>query len=144
MNRLPEWVMTNKFPSVYDSESGTAIEMVAKVYGAMQNLIKEYNQFAETVNQNIESFEADMKKDFEEFTVGLQQTLQDFIDVIDMKVSEQDQKIADAESYMVTNLPKLTDEAVRRAVANGTITITEVYNPDTESLDMVVTNGGEA
>lgn len=144
MRRLPEWVMTNKFPSVYDSESGTAIEMVAKVYGAMQNLIEEYNQFAETVNQNIDSFEGDMKKEFEEFTVGLQQTLQDFIDVIDMKVSEQDQKIADAENYMRNNIGTVTAEVVNQAIANGTIRIEEVYNTETESLDLIVTNGGEA
>lgn len=130
MRRLPEWVMTNKFPSVYDSESGTAIEMVAKVYGAMQNLITEYNQFAETVNQNIESFEGDIQKEFEEFTVGMQQAFQDFIDVVDLK-------IGDAESFVKNNM----NEALNTAIANGSLRITGVYNNATESYDLKLTGG---
>ena len=130
MRRLPEWVMTNKFPSVYDSESGTAIEMVAKVYGAMQNLITEYNQFAETVNQNIESFEGDIQKEFEEFTVGMQQAFQDFIDVVDLK-------IGDAESFVKNNM----NEALNTAIAHGSLRITGVYNNATESYDLKLTGG---
>ena len=44
---LPKWVLTNKLPAFYDMESGTAIEQTAKIYGAMQGMIKDYEKFAE-------------------------------------------------------------------------------------------------
>lgn len=142
MRKLPHWALTDKNPAFYDTESATAIEQTAKLYGAMQELIEEYNQFVDGVNQNIEAFENGMTSDFEEFKVGLRQEFQDFINVIDLKVSAQDQKIEDAENYMRNNIVSVTSDIVNQAIVNGTIKITEVYNPDTESLDMVV--GGEA
>ena len=54
---LPHWVLTDKFPSVYDRESVTAISMVAKLYGKMEELIADYNEFVDGVNHAIAEFE---------------------------------------------------------------------------------------
>lgn len=56
MKMLPLWVLPPTLPSVYDAESATALEMTAKVYGAMRELISEYNTFAATLNANIQKF----------------------------------------------------------------------------------------
>lgn len=56
MKMLPLWVLPPTLPSVYDSESFTSLEMTAKVYGAMRELIKEYNEFATSLNANINKF----------------------------------------------------------------------------------------
>lgn len=57
MQRLPVWVLTNPRPSFHDVESATVQQMTAKVYGAMNELIDEYNAFAEKANAEIENFQ---------------------------------------------------------------------------------------
>ena len=59
MQLLPKWTMLRPMPVLYDTESATAIEMVGKVYGAMNELIKEYNSFADEVNTKLGSFTAE-------------------------------------------------------------------------------------
>lgn len=119
MNLLPHWVLTDKFPAFYDSESKTAIEQTARVYGAMQELIKEYNSFVDSVNQHILDFENAAKKDYEIFTTAIRQEFQDFIDVVTLKIQSQDSIIEDAVSYMKTNLSESIDAALLEMRASG-------------------------
>lgn len=93
MEKLPKWLVTDTHPSLYDLESATAIEQTAKVYGAMQKLIEEYNAFSERVNAIVEEYEGFTTKDNEEFRVALRQEFQDFIDIINLKVKAQDKEI---------------------------------------------------
>ena len=104
MKRLPKWCITDKFPALYDTESATAIEMTAKVYGAMNELIDDYNAWVDKINAQIEAFENAVEKDYEVFKVAMRQEFQDFINVVDLKMKEQDKEIADAVDYMKTNL----------------------------------------
>ena len=119
MNLLPHWVLTDKFPAFYDSESKTALEQTARVYGAMQELITEYNSFVDSVNQHILDFENAAKKDYEIFTTAIRQEFQDFIDVVTLKIQSQDSIIEDAVSYMKTNLSESIDAALLEMRASG-------------------------
>ena len=129
MNLLPHWVLTDKFPAFYDSESKTSIEQTARVYGAMQELIKEYNSFVDSVNQHILDFENAAKKDYEIFTTAIRQEFQDFIDVVTLKIQSQDSIIEDAVSYMKTNLSESIDAALLEMRANGSFSqeVLKVY-----------------
>lgn len=139
MIRLPKWVLTNPRPSIYDSESATAIEMTAKLYQAMTDMIDEYNKFTENVEKNIEEFEQETNKDIQEFTVSLRQEFQDFIDVVEMKLQEQDKEIQNAYDYLVTNLNKTVKQQINAEIQNGTFEVGVAYVPETESLNMVAT-----
>lgn len=88
MINLPNWRLTSKYPAFYDSESGSSIEQTAKVYAAMQELIKEYNQFVEDTNKNINEFVGETNEDFEVFASALRQEFQDFIDIVDLKLKD--------------------------------------------------------
>ena len=87
MYLLPKWVLPNKHPAFYDAESHTAIEQTAKVYGAMNDLVKEYNGFVDSINDKISKFISGAEGDRETFEISLRQEFQDFIDVIELKVS---------------------------------------------------------
>lgn len=91
MKLLPKWALTNLRPTIYDAESGSVIEQTAKVYGAMNELIEEYNKFADSWNSKIEVFMSDVNADNETFRVALRQEFQDFIDVVVLKIAELDQ-----------------------------------------------------
>ena len=53
---LPHWQLPDAIPSVYDMQSGSYQEMVAKVYGAMRELQLSYESFVTEINQKITDF----------------------------------------------------------------------------------------
>lgn len=137
MNLLPKWVLPPTMPSVYESESFTALEMVAKVYGAMNELITEYNKFVDSVNKKIETFTAETKEQQELFALDLRQEFQDFIDIISLTVTNQTQAL----EGVLNNMEEYARQKINEAFASGKIQVTVNYNPETESLDLVA--GGE-
>lgn len=139
MQLLPKWVLTNPLPSVFDTESGSVIEQTAKVYAAMNGLIEEYNAFADSVNNKISEFTAETEEQYNLFALDLRQEFQDFIDVIDIKYTAQQKEI----DNMVQNVREIATTEINAAIASGAISVTTVYDPETESLN-VVTGGGEA
>lgn len=137
---LPHWVLTDKFPSVYDRESVTAISMVAKLYGKMEELIADYNEYVTQVNKAIAEFEDGMIKDFESFKCCVQKLMDNYIQTIDMKIDLQDTKIADAIDYMKNNIVATTTTVFNEALQNGDITaaLAETYDAENEELTLSI------
>lgn len=119
MKKLPHWCITDKHPALYDTESATAIEMTAKLYGAMNELISDYNKFVDGINENIDDFEKGILKDAEEFRVAMRQEFEDFIDVVELKLQSQDKEIADAIKYMKNNLEEGINKVVSDMIESG-------------------------
>ena len=140
MQLLPKWVLTNKFPSVYDSEAKTVLEQTARIYGAMNDLITEYNAFADRTNQLITEFTASATQNQEQFEIAMRQEFQDFIDVIEIKVQQQQTEIDNAVSYMQDNIISTTSKIINDGIAKGSIVINVAYDPDNENLN-IVANG---
>lgn len=130
MIQLPRWVLTNPTPAVYDTESVTSVEMVAKLYGAMQTLIDEYNKFAENTEKTINDFMSDEASNRQVFEIAMRQEFQDFIDVVDLRLQS-------IESDVVASTTKMINDAIN----TGKIKVTEVYDENSESLNMNVTGG---
>lgn len=122
MNLLPKWVLPPTLPSVYDSESFTALEMVSKLYGAVNELITQYNNTVEQLN----GFQEEEKAAREEFELKLTKVVKQFI-------CETESKFTDLEA--------IAAQVVNEAIQAGRITVKEVYDPEKESLDIIV--GGE-
>ncbi len=140
MQLLPKWVLTNKFPSIYDSESKTVLEQTARIYGAMNDLITEYNAFADRTNQLITEFTASATQNQEQFEIALRQEFQDFIDVIEIKFQQQQTQIDNAVSYMQDNIISTTRKIINDGITNGTLTVAVQYDEATENLN-IVTDG---
>lgn len=94
---LPIWELTNKKPAFYDTESATVIEETALVYGKMQDLIKDYNLFANEVNKKITSFTTETEENQECFKTSITKLIENYIKSIDMKIDE-------LSAYLKTNL----------------------------------------
>lgn len=152
MQLLPKWELTNDRPAFYDTESGSVIVMTARVYGAMNELIKEYNTFADSTNKAIEQFTAETKEEQECFKNCIVKLVKNYIDSIDIKIEKQDLVIANAVKYMKDNLiatilsimdEEKTKELINEALLNGVVEIRSEYDPGTESLVIKggVTNG---
>lgn len=141
MNRLPHWSITDKFPAFFDTESATAIEQTAKLYGAMNTLIDSYNEWVDKINAEIEEFENSTDKNIEKFAMGLRQEFQDFIDVIELKIASQDKEIEDAVKYMKDNLNDTLSYEVNKVINEG-VMIDLNYDEATESLTLIANKGG--
>lgn len=141
MINLPLWVLNEKFPSIYDSESATAIEMTSKLYGAMREIVNEYNSFATEWNQKINEFMDSTDKDFELFRVSMRQEFQDFIDIINLKYQGQERIIEESILDIKTNLSSSILELTNEMLNSGVIRIETAYDSESESLNIVV--GGE-
>lgn len=125
MQLLPKWTLTDRFPAFYDTESGSTIEQTARVYGAMQTLIQEYNTFVEEINSRITGFEGETKEEVEQFKTCITELVHNFIHCIESKIDKQDVVIGDAVAYMKTNLVKTTNEAVAKLAEDGDIVCTD-------------------
>lgn len=132
MINLPEWRLTNKYPAFYDSESGSAIEQTAKVYAAMQELIKEYNQFVKDTNTAIDDFINTTNQDQETFATALRQEFQDFIDTVDMKIENiggidaADTEAREAIAQVAEQVTSLSEEVqTLRTVVDALVTAYE-------------------
>lgn len=106
MKFLPRWCLSNLRPTIYDAESGSVIEQTAKVYGAMNELIEEYNKFADSWNEKIEQFINKTLEDEEAFRVALRQEFQDFINVVELKIMELDNYAKNEVATQLNNMFK--------------------------------------
>lgn len=144
MIQLPKWILSNKFPSFYDSESQTAIEMVSRVYGAMNEMIEEFNSFISKIEKHVTDYESLNDEEREVYEVALRQEFQDFIDTVALKVMSQDQKFNDADSYMRSEIQKIASMFIQKAINEQL----DIYNGKMLSnLDMsnfIIENLGNA
>lgn len=157
---LPNWVLTNLQSAFYDSESGTVLQQISRIYPKIEELINIYNDFVCEVNRYIEEFEDGIIKDFECFKNCIIKTVNDYIETIDTKINLQDLKISeaierqdqaiadkfqsqdaiieDAINYMKTNLIQTLSNLFNEALQNGNIRANLVtnYDSETESLTL--------
>lgn len=162
---LPYWVLTDLQPAFYDSESGTILQQLSRMYPKIQEIIDRYNDFVREVNRYIDEFERGIIKDFECFKNCINKTMIDYIESIDMKVNiqdstiaeaierqdkaiedkfdEQDTAIANAINYMKTNIVATVESVVNQAIQNGSINVAVTYDLSTEALRVIVTEGDD-
>lgn len=117
MNQLPAWVLTNPIPAVHDLDSRTSIEMVGRLYAAMQSLIKEVNEHIAQVNKTVGENDTELKTTLKEFEHKFTCISNDLVKMVREYEMTMDGKI---------------NAAVAEAVSTGKIV--EVYDPLTESL----------
>lgn len=122
MQVLPKWIIANPFPALHDFESLTVLDQTARIYGAMNQLIDEWNKMIEQLS----GFEKSETESREEFELKITKVIREFI-------CSWEQKTNDIQEF--------TRTVINEAIQAGELKITEVYDPETESLNMVI--GGE-
>lgn len=140
---LPNFVLNNTRPSFYDCESVTVIELASRLYGKMNDVITEINNFVDTVNTKITEFEAETEEEIQLFETAIRQEFQDFIDTINLKIQEQDNKIESAENYMRNNINAVTRAQLEEYISSGVLSIGYAYDETTEALNPEIIIGGD-
>lgn len=119
MNALPKWVLANPFPAIHDFESLSVIEQTARIYGAMNSLIEEYNKFADSVNKQLSTFTESEQKSREEFEAEITKVMREFV--------------CRMEKHWVVNMESTARDIINEAIEAGRMLI---YDPSTESLNL--------
>lgn len=140
---LPYWVLTDLQPAFYESESGTVLQQLSRIYPKIQEVINAYNDFVRDVNRYIDEFETGIINDFECFKNCIIKTMNDYIESIDTKINLQDMNIQNAINYMKDNIVATTTNVINQAIANGDLNVGFEYNPSDEALDFIVTREGD-
>lgn len=136
MFKLPRWAIPDTFPAFHDTESLSAIEMTARLYGAMQSFTDEYNCFAERIEKTVNEYEKNTGEDIEVFKVGIRQEFQDFIDIIAMKVKGQDVNIQEIKEIFVDNL----QAEINQYLIENNVLVGLEYIEENEELKLMVNN----
>lgn len=133
---LPFWVLTDLQPAFYDSESGTVLQQLSRIYPKIQEVINSYNDFVREINRYIDEFENGIIADFECFKNCIIKTMNDYIESIDTKINLQDMDIQNAIDYMKDNLTQTITNLFNEALTNGDIvaSLNIDYTSNTESL----------
>lgn len=137
---LPIWTLNEKHPAFFDSESLTAIEQTARVYGKMQELVDSYNQFAEEINTTINDWNSEINSNYDEFTKRIEKITSNYINCLDMKINLQNKDLSDAISFMKNNIVTSVENYIKDEIAAGNITISMQY--ENENLDLIVSQEG--
>lgn len=144
MRLLPKWALLDPPSAAYDFESVTPLQQTARVYAKMQEMIKAYNEFADLINKEIVEF------------VGSSETeISNFKEAVEKRIRCEFEKMDAAFAKMKVDVAKYTEEKiveiyqqqihdqlsqiVNEKIANGDIDITLVYDPDSESLNIIPT-----
>ena len=138
---LPKWVFPSTIPSVYDTESGTCLEMTAKVYGAMRELQEGYKEFVEEINKAITEFIEKTNQDQEEFENKINKIMHDYIIKIDEKIKIQDKQIEDTITYIKENISEAISSIIVEMRENGELSdvILEGLTGIEETLEVINT-----
>lgn len=139
MKLLPIWRFTHTLPSHKDSESATVIEQTYKLYQTMQELITECNEFSENVNNKIIEFVTKYEEDIDTFTTSFRQEYQDFIDVVELKLENQDKRIQEIGQTVLEYIQPTIDEfltAIENNLREELLTlINENVTPQIQTID---------
>lgn len=143
MRLLPHWVLTDIRPAFFDSDSGSAIEQTARVYGAMQELIKEYNDFVDKANKTIEEYGITSETEIKRFEECITKMFATHREAVEIEIRNQNLKIQQAEDYMKNNIGETAVNLLEEQLASGALSISLYYDEENEEAFIIGVNNNE-
>lgn len=134
MIQLPKWVIPSSFPSVYDTESATVIEQTAKLYGAMRELIEDYNKFVDGINEEIRTFTGSSNEEIANFKQSVEERLRCKFEDLNAQLS---QIRLEMKQYTDTTMQRAFDVfGVTVKAAGENITLSDATNEKIRALSI--------
>lgn len=143
---LRPWLL-QPFPSIYELQSATNTEMVAKLHGAMNNLITNYNKFVEDISTELETFSGSTSTEIQIFTQSVEKRINDQFNELNAQFLKLQADLREyAAQYLESVqgvLPPATtaDNGKILQVLKGEWTLATPafkYDPETESLNLII------
>lgn len=132
MELLPKFIIEGSRPAYHDREALTLLELASTLYGKMNEVISAYNTFTEEITKGNTDFKQETLETLTVYQTALRQEFQDFIDIVDLRLTNIENNIAGESMSILNDL-----------ISEGKITVNSVYDDSTESLNYVFTFNGE-
>lgn len=144
MRLLPKWALVTPFPAAYDFESLTITQQTARVYGAMNEMIREYNNFVDQINKEIESFVGSSETEISNFKESIEKRIHCKFEDMDANFAKIKSDLTTYTNDYLASVPALpivgsADEGKIMIVSGGKwvpYNPTFTYDPDTETLTL--------
>lgn len=136
---LPHWCMTGEHPAFYDTESRTAIQMVARLYSKMEELIEDYNTYVDQIDNLNEEFKNDVNAEITDFETEVNGIVNEFVETVNGKIAEQNLEIESFEGNVNTQLSEFETEVNGKISAQDLI-IADAVNYMKTNLNQIVTD----
>lgn len=130
---LPDWCLTGQKPAFYDTESATAIEQTAKLYGAIKTLIEESEKAINEIDKACKDFKTGVINDQETFKEDINTIMHNYIAMIDEKVKTQDKVIEENITYIRENITDGVDQILTEMKESGELD--EIIGDTLDGLD---------
>lgn len=116
---LPPFLFHDRQPAFHDCESLTAIEMVSKLYGKINELITHYNDFYVKTTQANKEFLANHTLDYTNFQLQIAQTINDFTNLLEVRLKGMDKNIENTIKAIKDNLSESVIDIVSNMKDSG-------------------------
>ena len=116
---LPSWVLVNRFPAFYESESLTSVEQTSRVYAKMNELIESYNKYVEQVNAELVELETKHDADYSCTVNTIIKLTSDYMGMVDLKLTRMDRKLAENYKAFTDNVLETIQQMIDEMKANG-------------------------
>lgn len=154
MQQLPKWVMPSTLPAAYDTESVTALEGVIRLHGTVRQMIEEYNQLTEKLQNDIAAYERSSSAEIQSFKDAMEHRLACKFKDLTAIVNEAKTELTKfATAWLQKNTPAGVLPVITEA-DNGKILMAKdgawigyfpaaafAYDPETESLVFNIIGG---
>ena len=74
---LPKWIVADTLPAFYETEGATAIQMVAKLYNKVKELIESYNELVNLIDGKFDEQDEEIANAIDYMKTHLVETLQE-------------------------------------------------------------------
>ena len=116
---LPPFFMHDREPAFHDCESVTAIEMVSRLYGKMNELITAYNDFYFKTKQENANFITSNNLNYTNFKMEIAQKINDFTNLLELRLKGMDKNIESTIKAIKENLSDSVIEIVSNMKDTG-------------------------
>lgn len=113
INPIEHIALKRVSPTFDDRESVTALELVGKNTTKINEIIELVNKFTIDMEKTITDFILRANKDYEAFRIEMNQKLQDFIELITLRIDKQDVHIKETIEYILENFEKYMLENIQ-------------------------------
>lgn len=141
IEKLPKWVVPTSSPFFDDSESGTGIEMVGRIYKKINEIVDNYNEFIKNVTEGNDEFKNEVREASRVFAVALRQEFQDFIDTVSL--SFENYKATTTAGTFYAEYDVTTLEEVLTAIKQGRTVVCKYRKNDSEFVLVPLISYGE-
>lgn len=97
---LPKWIVADTLPAFYETEGATAIQMVAKLYNKVKELIESYNELVVLIDGKFDEQDEEIANAIDYMKTHLVQTLQE---LFNQALADGDISVELAITYDETN-----------------------------------------